>query len=48
MDSATLSCYSRHAHEVVQRYGEVKSPLASRTPVSDISIIRLFRLYFLP
>jgi len=29
MDSATLSYYSRHAHEVAQRYEEVASPLAS-------------------
>jgi 2-polyprenyl-3-methyl-5-hydroxy-6-metoxy-1,4-benzoquinol methylase len=29
MDSATLSYYSRHAHEVAQRYEVVASPLAS-------------------
>jgi SAM-dependent methyltransferase len=35
MDSATLSYYSCHAHEVAQRYEEVKSPLAS-------SFVRIF------
>ena len=29
MDSATLSYYSRHAHEVAHRYEDVVSPLAS-------------------
>jgi hypothetical protein len=45
LEKCDLSYYSRHAHEVAQRYEEVASPLASRAFFSDIAIIRLFRLY---